>query len=385
MTRRLSRYASWDDFAAHAKRRLPRAAFDYLDGGAGDGAGVTRNRQALRDIRLVPRFLTDVSQRDLSREVLGRTYALPLGVAPVGLANFIWPGADATLAGIAREAGIPYLLSTAGTTSIERIAPIACENFWFQLYIAQDHDVTLDLLRRAREAGAEVVVVTIDSPCSAPRNRDIRNDFTLPFRPSPAMALDIALRPAWLAAMVRQGAPLLANVQPYAEKGGGTASLAAYVADHITPRLDAALLSRVRDAWPGKFIVKGVMSVADAKAAFAAGADGIIVSNHGGRMVEDAPATVTVLAAIRAALGPEPLVMMDSGITSGASIATAYSQGADFVFAGRIFLYALAAAGAPGVRRLLGLLQREMDQMVGLLGRTSLTGSWGRNLAIDAP
>lgn len=371
---RLDRAATIDDLREMARRRVPRIAFDFLDGGAGSEASLRRNRAALDAITLTPRVLRDVAARGTTTSLFGRTYAAPIGVAPVGLANLIWPGADRLLASAARDANLPYILSTAGTTSIEDIAAAAPDHAWFQLYVAEDERITTDLMRRAGAAGIEVLVVTLDAAVPGKRCRDLRNGFTLPLRPTLPNILDLARRPAWLAAMARQGAPGFATLAPYAPPGGGARSHAAFMAQQVTARLDGAMLARIRDRWPGRLVLKGILAAEDAVTAADLGADGIIVSNHGGRQSDVAPASIEALPAIREAVGDRLTVMMDSGVRSGGDVARALAHGAEFCFSARSFLYGAGAAGAAGAAKAAAILIDETNRTMGLLGHTGVSG-----------
>lgn len=362
--------AAIDDLRTLARRRVPRIVFDYLDGGAGAEANLRRNRSALDAVVLTPRYLRDVSARRTAATLFGRTYAAPIGVAPVGLANLVWPGADRLLAAAARDADVPYILSTAGTTALEEIAALAPDHTWFQLYVAVEEHITTDLIRRARAAGIGVLVVTVDVPVPGKRNRDLRNGFTLPLRPTLPNLLDLARRPAWLWASARAGVPGFATLAPYAPKGGGPTSHAAFMARQVTPRLERTLLARIRDAWPGTLVVKGLLAAEDAVLAAELGCDGVIVSNHGGRQCEAAPATIEALPAVVAALGGRIPVAMDSGVRSGTDVVRALCSGAAFTFSAPSFLYGVAAGGAAGAARALEILIDETDRTLGQIGCT---------------
>lgn len=365
----LRRAASIDDLAALARRRLPRMVFDFLDGGAGTEASLRRNREALAQVTLWPRYFRDVSRRDSSVELFGRRYAAPVGVAPIGMANLMWPGADLILARMARDFDIPYVLSTAGTTAIEEVAAVAPDHTWFQLYVANDDAITFDLMKRAHSVGINVLVVTVDVPVPGKRNRDIRNGFQIPLRPTLANLLDLALRPAWLLAQAQAGKPTFKTLAPYAPPASGTQSLAAFMAAQVTSRLDCALMARIRDAWPGKLVVKGILSPEDVATAAELGADGVIVSNHGGRQLDAAPSTIEALAPVCAAAGEDLTVMMDGGIRSGCDVVRALSGGAAFTFCGRAFLYGVAAGGGAGAKAAAAMLLDEIDRTLGQIGR----------------
>jgi (S)-mandelate dehydrogenase len=365
---RLADAACIDDLRLIAKRRLPDFVFDYMDGGAESEAGLARNRAAFRDILLKPRYLVDCSRRDMTMDLFGRTYRQPFGISPVGLANLIWPGTDLMLVRAAAEAGMPYILSSAGTTSLEDIAKAGNGHAWFQLYIANREEITDDLIRRAGAAGYEVLVVTVDIPIPGKRNRDIRNRFQLPFRLSPKMIAELALHPLWSAATARAGMPRFENIIPYAEAQAGAQSLAAMMASTLNERVDWAALARVRARWPGKLVIKGILAPEDAARCRAEGMDGIIVSNHGGRQADYAPASIEALPHVRAAVGPDFPVMLDSGIRQGADVIRALALGANFVFSGRCFVFASAAGAEAGIGKAIALLRQETDRALGQIG-----------------
>lgn len=360
------------DLRAAARRRVPRFAFDYLEGGAGDEAAVERNVAAFDRVLLRQFVLRDVRTRTVGVDVFGRRYDRPIGIAPVGLSNLIWPAADEALARAARAGTFPFVMSAAATTDIETIAAIGTDHLWFQLYVSADEEVTFDLIERAAAVGVDCMVVTVDLPVPAKRLRDLRNGFSLPFRLTPKMIADMIRHPAWCLATARAGTPRFRNMEKYLPAGTGNQPLAAFMARQITAGLDDALMSRIRDAWPGKLVVKGVMSTRTALSAIALGADGIIVSNHGGRQLQASPATIEVLPEIAAAVAGKVPVMLDSGIRCGADIVRAYALGADFVFSGRSFLYGYAAAGAAGLDRAVEILSDETDRTLGQIGAVSV-------------
>ena len=367
----LDRIHTVADLRRMAKRRAPRMAFDFLDGGAGEGGAVAGNEAALARIKLVPRTLRDVSVRTQAVDLFGRIVNGPIGIAPVGFANVIWPGTDAILARLARQAGIPYVLSTAASTSVEEIVKVA-PDAWFQLYVSDSDEIAFDMLRRAREAGVKVVALTVDVPLPGRRYRDMRNGFSLPLRPSLSTMLDFALRPAWIAQTLRHGTPTFANYAPYMTVGANAGTLAAFMASQVSPNLSPERVRRLRDAWPGTFVVKGFLSAQDALDAERLGADGVIVSNHGGRQLEAAPAAIDCLPEVVRAIDGRIPVMMDSGIRTGADIVKAYCLGADYVFAGRPFVFGTAAAGREGALRALEIFHGEVDQTLGQIGATSM-------------
>ena len=362
---KLEQTASIDDLAALARRRLPAFAFDFLDGGAGDEAGCQRNRERLRRILLKPRYGVGVDPVTAT-SLFGQGYRQPFGIAPVGLGNLAWAGADLCLARLAGESGIPYVLSTVGTTDIETVAAAAPNNTWFQLYLLRRDEVNRDLLRRAWDAGVRVLVVTIDIVASATRRRDTRNGFTIPFHIGPKLAADLLIHLGWSLATLRAGRPSFVNVERYAE---GTAQpLAEFITAQMRTDLRWDDIQRLRDLWKGTLVVKGVLTPEDALEARRVGADGIWVSNHGGRQLDAAPAAIDAVAGIRAVLGPAIPLLMDSGIRSGEDMVKARLMGADFIFSGRCFYYGMAAGGAAGGARALSLLASDLRRALVQIG-----------------
>ncbi|MDC7786742.1 alpha-hydroxy acid oxidase [Rhodoplanes sp. TEM] len=359
------------DLRRRARRRLPRFVFDFLDGGAGSEAGLARNAVAFDRVLFRPRALVDVEARSLKTAFLGRDWAAPIGLAPVGLGNLVWPGAERRLAAAAAAADIPYVLSTPATTPLEAIAGVAPHHAWFQLYVGKSQAIVDDLIDRAAAAGYGVLVVTVDIPAPGRRLRDLRNGFTLPFRPSLRLALDLALHPAWSLATLRHGAPRFANLEKYAPAGAGARSLAALMAEQSSGRLDWRLLAQIRRRWSGRLVVKGILSPDDAVLAREAGVDAVWVSNHGGRQLDGAPATLAVLPAIRAAVGPDFPLAVDGGIRSGEHVIKALALGASFTFVGRPVLYG-AAAGPAGAAEAIAILVAEASGTLAQLGLTGI-------------
>jgi L-lactate dehydrogenase (cytochrome) len=361
-----------DDVRAAARRRLPRLAFDFVDGAAGRESSSRRSEAAFADILLVPRVLAGAEIRSTEAELFGTAYAAPIGIPPIGLAGLSWPGTDAALARAAGKARIPYILSTAATTSIEEIAQ-ANPDAWFQIYVGKDQHIVDDLLDRAEGAGLKTLVVTVDVPAPGKRVRDLRNGFTLPLRLTARSVVNLVMHPRWCLSVLRHGAPRFANLERYAEEGSSTQSLAALMAGQSSARLNWELLAAIRQRWPGRLIVKGVLNPEDALRLRQVGADGIVVSNHGGRQLDAAPAPVSMLPAIRAAVGADYPVMIDGGIRSGEDIAKSISRGADFVFVGRPFVFSVAACGPEkGPALVIRTLTQELDNVLAQLGVTGI-------------
>lgn len=366
---RFSKAHNIEDLRQAARSRLPRVVFDYIDGGVEDETGIARNRAAFERVRILPRTLADTNQRTTSTTLFGRRHALPFGIAPTGLGKLGWPDADLVLARVAAAADIPFVLSTAATTSIERIAEAAPDHTWFQLYVTRDREVCEDLLRRAGDAGARGLMVTVDVPMPSKRERDLRNGLLQhSMKPSAAFALDLLRRPSWSLQMLRHGQPRFENLAPYVAPKASAATLAAYLAAQIAQPLDWDDIAWLRERWRGPFLLKGVLSVTEAKLAVERGIDGIVISNHGGRQLDAAPAPIEVLPAIRAAVGEDFVLTLDSGVRRGSDVAKALALGADFVFVGRATLYGVAAAGEAGARRAIEFLADELDRFLAQTG-----------------
>ncbi len=361
-----------EDLRKKAQRRIPRIAYDFVAGGAGLDDGVRENSDAFERRRFIPRALVDVRNIDLSKELFGRRWDLPFAIAPMGFANLVWPRADEALARSAVAANIPYCLSTAATTGIEPIAQAAPDHTWFQLYILKSDEVVDDLLKRAASAGVDVLLVTVDVPMASRRLRDLRNGFALPLRASPSLALDLLAHPSWCLATARQGAPRLVNMEPYAGAASTARALAEFLQAQNFGKMDWSVLRRIRDTWPGRLVIKGLLSPDDSVRAREIGADGIVVSNHGGRQLEGAVAPFAALPAIRAAVGADYPLLLDGGIRSGEHVLKALAAGASFVLVGRAAMYGVAAAGADGIRAAIDILRDEALRGAAHLGVTSM-------------
>lgn len=354
---------SAEDARRLARRRLPWMVFDYIDGAAGQESGAARNRAALDAITLRPRILKDVSQRSLSAQILDQQSDRPFGIAPMGMCNLSAPGADLMLARLAAHNRVPHVVSTVASTSMEEIIAEAEGNAWFQLYFSGDGSGTFKLVERAKFAGYDVLVLTVDVPEVGRRPRELRHGFKMPFRIGPRQFLDFALHPRWSLTTLFKGRPVMANFDAEGYDFDRTESRA---------RADWDTLSRLRDAWPGKLVIKGVLDVEDARTLVSAGVDAIQVSSHGARQLDSAPAPIEKLPEIRDALGPDFPIFYDSGIRSGEDILKALTVGADFVFVGRILQYAIAAAGEPGLEQLWDVLSDELSIAMAQTGLTTL-------------
>ncbi len=361
-----------EDLHRMAKRRLPKIAFDFIEGGVEDELGISRNEAAFRRYRLMPRYLVDVNKRDQSAKLFDRVYASPFGISPTGAAGLFRPGADLMLAESAAGANIPFVMSGASTASMEKAAGVAPTHTWYQLYVARDPKISEDLIRRARDAGLGTLVLTVDVPVGSKRERNIRNGFGRPLKMTWKTKLEALTHPGWLMEYMRTGTPLIENWAPYAGAGANADQVADFVAHQMPSIPTWEDLEKFRKLWPRHLVVKGILHPDDARRAADIGVDGIIVSNHGGRQLDRAPASLEALPAIRKAVGDRVTIMLDSGVRRGADILIALALGARFVFCGRATLYGAAAAGIPGVRKAISILRTEIDLTMAQIGCPSL-------------
>lgn len=361
-----------DDLRRMARRSLPRIAFDFIEGGADDELCLARNRAAFAQHRLLPRYLRDVRVRDQSVTLFGRRYASPVGISPTGLAGLFRPDADLMLAAAARAADVPFLLSSAANAALEDALPVAPEHVWFQMYCTSDPAINDDLVARARSAGVRVLVVSVDVPVNSNRERNRRNGFSRPFRMTPGVVLEAMGHPLWVLRYLRTGGiPMMRNWLPYAPAGADAGAVAdLYGTLTPAPMVDWEHLRRIRAAWPGPLVVKGLLHPDDARAAVALGVDGLVVSNHGGRQLDAAPAPLELLPAIRAAVGEGVPLLLDSGVRRGSDAVIARCLGADAVIFGRPTLYGVAAAGQAGAAHALQIMRREIDMVLAQIGCT---------------
>ncbi len=361
----LERAASIEDLRRLARRRIPRFAFDLVDGGAESERNLRRNAEAFEEVELTPRYMVDVSEIDTRATLFGQRFDLPFGMAPIGMLNAFWPDADLTLARLCKRENVPYVASSAGSTTLERLAEAADGNGWFQLYVSGDDAVTESLVARAEAAGYAVMMVTADVPAAGKRDRDIRNRLSVPFRITPQVALGLLAHPRWSLATLRHGTPTVVN---YGDLLQAATSYAEVQKTLITPGFTWDDLQRLRDRWRGKLVVKGVLHPDDARLCADLGCDGVVVSNHGGRQVAFGPPTVAVLPAIVEAVAGRLAIVLDSGVRRGADVLRAKALGADFALAGRALAYGVGAGGGPGAQRAMDILKLELGRALGQLG-----------------
>ena len=370
---RLTRAHSIEDLRLAAQRRLPRALYDFFDGGAEDEVSLHANRQAFQALRFRPQLLRNVSVIDTHREVFGRSIAMPMATAPTGALGYGYPGADVAIAKAAVAAGIPYILSSTATASMERIAKAVQGRLWFQPYTLKDKDFFFGLIRRALAADYEALVITVDLPVGGNRERDRRNHFSVPFKFTGHNLWDFASKPAWWSRIARHGMPVMENLLGLAAHQTSASALASSVGRNHDTGFDWAALQQVRDLWPRPLVLKGILHPADAERACAMGCDALVVSNHGGRQLDGAVASLHALPdVLRAVRGRIP-VWVDGGVRRGQDVVKALALGAHGVLIGRAMVYGATATGQAGAQRALAILKDELIRTMSLCGTSSLS------------
>lgn len=358
------KYPSVYDLRERAKKKIPRFAFEYLDGGCNEDVNLHKNTADIRDVELLPYYLSKHTQSDMKTELFGHTYDAPLGIAPVGLQGLMWPNSPEILAKAAFEHNIPFILSTVTTSSIERIGELTEGRAWFQLYHPTEDSLRDDIINRAAAADCPVLVILCDVPTFGFRPRDIRNGLAMPPKMSVKNILQILGRPEWALKTLIHGQPNFETLKPYMPKGLDLKQLGKFMDQTFSGRLNEEKIKPIRDMWKGKLVLKGVSNEADAEKAIRLGLDGIIVSNHGGRQLDAGESTIRPLVRIAKEYGNQIKVMMDSGIRSGPDIARTMASGAEFTFLGRSFMYGVAALGAKGGDHTISLLKMELQQVM---------------------
>jgi len=362
-----------DDLRRFAKRRLPRAVFDFADGGAEDERTLRANRLDFSKLVFRPRVLVDVTHRDQSTTILGQTVSSPLILAPTGLAGMMWPQGEIAAARAATKRGIIFTLSTHAACSIEEVADSTSGPLWFQLYVLRDRDLVRRLIERAKAAGYRALCLTVDVPILGQRERDLRNGATIPPKITLRNVVDVAQRMDWLRRVLLGPTITFKNfVGAQSGLGSDPVALWSFVSQQHDPSITWDDLAWFRSLWPGPMAIKGIMTAEDARRAVSEGVEGIIVSNHGGRQLDSLPSGLEVLPEIAEAVGDRAEVILDGGIRRGTDVVKALALGARACMVGRPMLYGLAAAGQPGVERAVEILQTEMDRALALLGRPTL-------------
>lgn len=359
-----ARYPAIDDLISKARKKIPRFAFEYLDGGCNEDVNLHRNTKEIRDVQLIPKYLSKHTRSEMKTELFGHTYDAPFGIAPVGLQGLMWPKAPEILAKAAHAHNIPFVLSTVTTMNIERASELTEGKAWFQLYHPADNALRDDVLRRAETAGCSVLVLLCDVPTFGFRPRDIRNGLAMPPKMTLSNMLQIMGRPDWAIRTLIHGQPNFETLRPYMPKGLDLKQLGKFMDQTFSGRLNEDKIAPIRDMWKGKIVLKGVACEEDAERAIKLGLDGIIVSNHGGRQLDAGQSTIKPLTTIAAKYGNQIKVMMDSGLRSGPDIARTLASGAEFTFLGRTFMYSVAALGSHGGEHAISLLKTQLQQVM---------------------
>ena len=358
-----------EDLRRLAMRRAPRAIFDYVDRGSYDEATLRANRADFDALRLRQRVMIDVDKRSTATTMLGEAVAMPVGLAPTGLTGIMHPNGEILAARAAQAFGVPFTLSTMSICSIEAVAAAVGKPFWFQLYVMRDRGFAAALIERAKAANCSALMLTADLQIQGQRHRDIKNGLTVPPRLTVRNALDIATKPRWALGMLRTPHKGFGNLADALPKGsGGLSTLAQWIASQFDPTLSWKDVEWVRSLWPGKLIVKGVLDPGDARCAVDAGADAVVVSNHGGRQLDGAPSAIAALPRVVEAIGGRSEVWLDSGVRSGQDVLRSLALGAQATLIGKAFLYGLGAMGERGVTTALELIRRELDVSMALTG-----------------
>lgn len=361
-------FACIEDLRLAAKRKLPKVFFDYVDGGAFGEKTATANVRDFDALLLEQRVLTGIYKRDLSVTILGKTQALPLILGPVGFSGLLAPQGEILAARAANEAGVPYCPSNFSVATIEELRAATDRDLWFQLYILKDRTLTRSFVERAANAGVQTLCITVDGSAGRVGERDVRNGFQRTTTITPRLLAAMLTKPRWCLEVALGGVPKVGNLADRPEFGNTILQQATHLANQVDPTITWDDVRRLRDTWKGKLVVKGVLHVEDAHQAVSAGADAIVVSNHGGRDLDGAPSTITVLPEIADAVGALTDVLMDSGIRRGSDIVKALALGAKGVMIGRAYAFGLAAAGQDGVAKAIDMLRTELDITMAHMG-----------------
>ena len=362
------RFPSVAALRRRARSRIPRFAFEYLDGGCNQEVNLRRNRSELEDVVLLPSYLKEFKGPDLRTELFGQQYAAPFGMAPIGLQGMIWPGAPEILASVAQQYRLPFILSTVSTASIERISEITEGSAWFQFYHPADNAIRDDLLDRAEACGCKTLVLLCDTPTFGFRPSEIKNGLSMPPRMEVRNLMQMVGKTSWLFQTLKKGSPSFANLLPYMPGRMKLSQLGRFMDGFFDKRMSPDKIAYIRDRWKGTLILKGVSTPEDAEMALKLGLDGIVVSNHGGRQLDAGPSSIAALQRIAPLFGDSLTVLMDSGIRSGPDIARSLACGARAAFLGRAFMYGVGALGANGGPHTVELLLTELRQVMGQLG-----------------
>ncbi|GAB2191250.1 alpha-hydroxy acid oxidase [Sessilibacter sp. MAH2] len=361
-----------EDLRLLAKKRAPRAIFDYVDRGSYDENTINKNRQDLQAMQLRQRVMIDVSKRSIDSEMLGEKVSMPLAIAPTGLTGIMHGSGEILAAQAAEELGIPFTLSTMSICSIEQVKARTTKPFWFQLYVMRDRGFVRSLIERAKAAECSALMLTADLQIQGQRHRDIKNGLAVPPKLTVSNAIDIMTKPAWVWHMLTSPSKSFGNLTELQAANDGLTTLSKWIAGQFDPSLTWKDVEWIKSLWPGKLIIKGILDPEDAKHAVNSGADAIVVSNHGGRQLDYAPSSIEVLPSIVDTVGDQTEVYFDSGIRSGQDLLKGMALGARGGFIGKAFLYGLGANGKEGVKTAIELIRKELDVSMALTGINGL-------------
>lgn len=359
-----SQYPSVSDLRKRAKFKMPKFAFDYLDGGCNDDINLNKNRTDIQKIELMPNYLSAFDESIMKTELFGHTYDAPFGIAPIGLQGLMWPNSPEILAKAAKEHNIPFILSTVTTSSIETIAEITEGKSWFQLYHPADEKIKNDLLDRAENAGISVLVILADVPTFGFRPRDIKNGMSMPPKMNLNNIIEIIKNPEWTLKTLLYGKPAFKTMMPYIPKGLNFQKLGEFMDITFSGRLNEERIASIRSKWKGTLIIKGIVGEQDTEKAIRLGADGLIISNHGGRQLDAGQSSIVSMTDLAKKYKNQIKIMVDSGLQSGPDIARAMASGAEFSFMGRSFMYGVGALGNEGGNHTISLIKKELLQVM---------------------
>ena len=359
-----SQYPSVSDLRKRAKFKMPKFAFDYLDGGCNDDINLNKNRTDIQKIELMPNYLSAFDESIMKTELFGHTYDAPFGIAPIGLQGLMWPNSPEILAKAAKEHNIPFILSTVTTSSIETIAEITEGKSWFQLYHPADEKIKNDLLDRAENAGISVLVILADVPTFGFRPRDIKNGMSMPPKMNLNNIIEIIKNPEWTLKTLLYGKPAFKTMMPYIPKGLNFQKLGEFMDITFSGRLNEERIASIRSKWKGTLIIKGIVGEQDTEKAIRLGADGLIISNHGGRQLDAGQSSIVSMTNLAKKYKNQIKIMVDSGLQSGPDIARAMASGAEFSFMGRSFMYGVGALGNEGGNHTISLIKKELLQVM---------------------
>ncbi|MEM1294938.1 MAG: alpha-hydroxy acid oxidase [Verrucomicrobiota bacterium] len=363
-----SNYPSIEHLRERARQRIPRFAFEYLEGGCNSEINLRRNTDEIRQIQLKPWYLRDYPGSNQETELFGKTYDAPFGISPIGLQGLMWPRATEILAKAAHAHNIPFIVSTVATASVETVAEITEGNAWFQLYHPAEDELRNQLLDRVSEAGLPVLVILADTPTFAYRPKEIKNGLSIPPQMSISNVIQMMMHPTWSFSQLAAGAPEFKTMKPYIPKGLSMKHLGLFMNKTFSGRLNPEKIAAIRDRWKGKLVVKGVVNSEDAEKAISLGVDGLIVSNHGGRQLDAGQSTIKPLTQLAKEFGDRTTLMIDSGLRAGPDIACALASGAKFTFMGRSFMYGVGALGKRGGNHTITMLKKQLQQVMEQIG-----------------